>query len=371
MVSEYRVAIIGSTGKGGFAHGLDIAFCELENSAIVAVADRNADGLAAAGEKIGLSALYSDFREMLQVEKPDICVIAPGWVEERLPMVEAAAHAGCHIYLEKPAAESLTDIDAMLDTCESADIKVGVAHQWRAMAPVQQAIREVHAGIYGRLLRAWGRPKDDSRGGGEELLLHGTHMLDLMMAFTGPPRWVIGHISCGDRDAVITDVESGSVGSMVGDSMSAMFGFDAGIRGFWDSTAHLADRDRGIRDLFGLSLECEKARLELREPGDVYVYPAPRVLPDTNLVWERLTLPRWHNPEHYAFVRANFLHIGNKILARDLIDAIEQNREPLSSLQSVRYTVEMVQGVYASHLDGGKRLPIPLSNRQHPLKLGV
>ena len=48
--------------------------------------------------------------------------------------------------------------------------------------------------------------------------------------------------------------------------------------------------------------------------------------------------------------------------------AIAADREPLSSIRSVRYTVEMVQGVYASHLAGGVRLSIPLQDREHPLK---
>ena len=369
MPDRYRVAVIGSTGRGGFAHGLDLAFCDLEEARVVAAADHDPEGLAAAGEKIGVSRLYTDYRRMLEAEKPDICVIAPGWVGERVPMVEAAAGAGCHIYLEKPAAGSLAGIDAILAAVEPGNLKVGVAHQWRAMAPVQRAIREVAAREHGRLLRLWGRPKDDSRGGGEELLLHGTHMFDLMIAFAGPPRWVSGHVAVGDRDATAGDARNGSVGLMAGDSISAMFGFDDGARGFWDSTAGLAAPERGIGDLFGVALECERARLELRQPGEVFLYPAPRVLPDLGLAWERLTIPGWHEEEHFAEVQGkNFLHAGNRILARDLMAAIAGDREPLSSIRSVRYTVEMVQGVYASHLAGGVRLSIPLQDRIHPLK---
>ena len=368
MPDRYRVAVIGSTGRGGFAHGLDLAFCDLEEARVVAAADHDPEGLAAAGEKIGVSRLYTDYRRMLEAEKPDICVIAPGWVGERVPMVEAAAAAGCHIYLEKPAAGSLAEIDAILAAVEPDNLKVGVAHQWRAMAPVQRAIREVAAWEHGRLLRLWGRPKDDSRGGGEELLLHGTHMFDLMIAFARPPRWVSGHVAVGDRDAAAGDARDGSVGLMAGDSISAMFGFDDGARGFWDSTAGLAAPERGIGDLFGVALECERARLELRQPGEVFLYPAPRVLPDLELDWERLTVPGWHEEEHFAEVQGNFLHAGNRILARDLMAAIAEDREPLSSIRSVRYTVEMVQGVYASHLAGGVRLSIPLQDRIHPLK---
>ena len=364
------MAVIGSTGRGGFAHGLDIAFNNLNGAKIIAVADRDTEGLVAVGKKIGVANLYNDYQEMLQEENPDICVVSPGWVNERVAMVEAAASSGCHIYLEKPVAGSLLEIDTMIDTCREANIKVGVAHQWRAMAPVQQTISDIDAGKYGRLLRMWGRPKDDSRGGGEELLLHGTHMFDLMIALAGRPHWVMAQISCGNIDATTKNGCRGSVGLMVGDSISAMFGFGNGVRGFWDSTAGLANPGKGIRDLFGLSIECEKARLELREPGDVYIYKAPRILPDLDLQWERLTLPDWHELENFRRVRKQFLHVGNQILARDLIDSIKHNREPLSSLNTSVYTVEMVQGVYASHLTGGTRLKIPLKNRRHPLELG-
>ena len=43
-------------------------------------------------------------------------------------------------------------------------------------------------------------------------------------------------------------------------------------------------------------------------------------------------------------------------LARDLIEAIEQKREPISGINIVRYVTEICQGVYASHLAGGCRL---------------
>ena len=118
------------------------------------------------------------------------------------------------------------------------------------------------ASKFGKLLRVRTRPKDDSRGGGEELLLHGTHLFDLMMAFTGEPRWASGHITMDDRDATTDDTREGNapVGPIMGDSISAVFGFDNGVRGFFDSTAGLAIPSQSNFDnLYGLSLECERA----------------------------------------------------------------------------------------------------------------
>ena len=378
MQKTYRAAVIGSTGKGNYGHRLDTAFKDLDGVELIALADDNPAGLADAGERLGIARRYPDYREMLLREKPDIVSISPGWVTERVPMVQAAATVGCHIYCDKPAAGSLVEVDAIVDACKRAKIKMAIAHQWRAMAPIQQAIDDIKAGRFGKLLRMRARPKDDSRGGGEELLLHGTHLFDLMMALAGAPRWASGHVSVNERDATKTDTRQGNspVGPIIGDSISAMFGFANGVRGFFDSTTDLAGVDpssSGLADnnLFGLSLECEWATLELREPGDVYIYPAPRVLPDLeNLQWEKVWVQEWHaRPGHEPHLfRKNWLSIGNQILARDLLNAIEENREPLSSIHTVRFVNEMVQGVYASHLSGGGRIAIPLTERAHPLE---
>ena len=372
MSKTYSAAVIGATGEGGYGHRLDTAF-DIDDVELVAIADHDPEGLADAGERLGVSRLYRDYRQMLEREKPDFVSIAPSWVTERVPMIEAAAAAGCHIYCEKPVAGSLAEVDAIVAACQSAKVKMAVAHQWRAMLPVQRIIKDVKACKFGKLLRILTRPKDDSRGGGEELLLHGTHLFDLMMAFAGEPRWASGHVSVNDRDATTDDTGQGNapVGPIIGDSISAVFGFDNGVRGFFESTAGLAiPGESNFDNLYGLSLECERASLELREPGDVYIYPAPRVLPDIqDLTWERIWLPEWHErPEHAPdLLRKNWLSIGNRTLARDLIDAAETDREPLSSIQMVRFVNEMVQGVYSSHLRSGCRIDIPLADRAHPL----
>lgn len=372
MPKPYRVAVIGSTGRGNYGHDLDTAFTGLARAEIVAIADDHPEGLAAAGRKLKVDRLYADYRAMLAEVKPDIVCIGPRWITDRVAMTRAAAEAGCHIYCEKPMAGSLNDADAMGAAVDTAGVRLGMAHQWRASPPVQQAIRDVRAGKYGQLLRMRARAKDDARGGGEELLVHGTHLFDLMMAFAGPPRWVSGHVTQNGREIVAGDRREGTepCGPIAGDSISAMYGFDGGVRGYFDSTANIARGERRWDHLYGLFLECERGSLQLRQPGDVYLYPAPLVLPDIReLSWEKLWVEAWHfTREHEPRDHSRtFLREGNTILANDLLDAIEQRREPLSSIEAGRFVVEMAQGVYASHLAGGKRLSIPQTERAHPL----
>lgn len=374
MPKTYRVGVIGSTGKGNYGHDLDTAFVGVPRAEIVAVADDQADGLARTGQKLGVERRYADYREMLRKESLEIVCLGPRWITDRVAMTEAIAAAGCHIYCEKPMAGTLEDADAMAAAVSRAGVVLAMAHQWRASPPVQQAIRDVRAGKHGKLLRMRARAKDDSRGGGEELLVHGTHLFDLMMAFAGPPRWVSGHVAAKGRDATREEAREGTepCGPILGDSVSAMFGFDDGVRGYFDSTADLARGERKWDHLYGLLLECERAAIQLRQPGDVYVYPAPLVLPDLeSLKWEKLWIPSWHfTPEHQPRDHTKtFLREGNAILAADLIEAIERKRAPLSGIEQGRWVVEMVQGVYSSHLQYGKRLAIPLAQRRHPLKV--
>lgn len=369
----FRVGVIGATAKGDYGHGIDLAFQGLPGAQIRAVSDSHPAGLVEAGKRLRADRTYADYRQMLSREKLDIVCIGPRWLTERAAMVEAAAAAGCHIYCEKPFAADLVTADTMVAVGRRQQVKLAMAHQWRAMPPVQQAIRHVQQGKYGKLLRVIARPKDDARGGGEELLVHGTHLFDMMLAFAGAPRWVSGHVLVGDREATRADRRAGTepIGFIAGDSISASFGFAKGVRGYFESTTSLSTRGNQVFDnLYGLTLECQRARLQIRQPGDVYVYPAPCVLPDLEkLEWEKQWIEQWHfTPEHKPRpIRRQWLQLGNKQLAGDLMEAIEQDREPLSGWQHAHWITEMVQGVYASHLSAGKRLMIPLQQRPHPL----
>src|SRR5262245_40396327 len=151
MSKRYRAAAIGSTGKGGFGHGLDTAFQGVDRVDFVAVADDNPAGLQAVAKKTGVGRLYADYRELLAKEKPDVVAVGPSWLDRRVEMVTAAAGAGCHVLCEKPLAWCLADADAMLAACARAGVQLAIAHQFRALPPVQKALQNLRAGKYGKL----------------------------------------------------------------------------------------------------------------------------------------------------------------------------------------------------------------------------
>jgi predicted dehydrogenase len=152
----------------------------------------------------------------------------------------------------------------------------------------------------------------------------------------------------------------------VGDSAAVMIGFDHGVRAFWNSTANLNKHGT----IYGLTIQCEEATVCMRTRGEVFVYASPAIEPEnTERVWEKTWVESWHfTPEHHLAPLNDYLLRANQTLTRELAAAIERDTEPTASLRDAVLVTEIIQGAYASHFAGGKRLTIPLADRRHPLE---
>jgi hypothetical protein len=62
------------------------------------------------------------------------------------------------------------------------------------------------------------------------------------------------------------------------------------------------------------------------------------------------------------------LHAGNVLAVKDLIAAVEEDRQPDGSIYEGRAAVEMIVAVFESHRLGGP-VAFPLENRQNPLAM--
>ena len=94
MPDTFRVAVIGHTGHGNYGHGVDTVWEKIPNCKVVAVADADANGLAAAAKKLKAPEAFADYREMLDKIKPDIVGIGPRWLDQHRDLVVAAAERG-------------------------------------------------------------------------------------------------------------------------------------------------------------------------------------------------------------------------------------------------------------------------------------
>src|SRR5947208_3648203 len=142
MQNKYRVAVIGRTGQGDYGHGLDMVWLRIPNAQIVAVADSDPKGRAAAQKRLGAKNAYADFRQMLQKEKPQIVSVAPRWLDCHRDMVLACAEHGANIFLEKPLCRNLEEADQMVQACEKHHVKLAIAHQTR-YSPIVQQIKQL------------------------------------------------------------------------------------------------------------------------------------------------------------------------------------------------------------------------------------
>jgi len=356
----YRAAVIGRTGRGNYGHALDRAWSHIPGVMVVAVADEDPQGLRATGERLGVGALYTDYQEMLGQEKPDLVSIGPRWADCHAEMALACAQAGVKgILCEKPFTRNLLEADAILETCARSGTKIAVTHSNRAFDALRQVAGMVHDGLIGELYRIEGRGKEDARGGGEDLMVLGVHVLDLFRLFAGNPLWVSGQVWMDGRDAGAEDVVEGpeGLGPIAGDAILAVYGFPGGVEGIFETRRGLG------RSRMGLALMGTEGTVTISLVGDraIWLYPRSEWPPADPSLWKRLSTLEWDTSTGIDPVE-----YWNALIATDLVKAVQENREPIASGLDGRASIEMVMGVYASHLRKA-RLSLPLEAREHPL----
>lgn len=351
----YRAAAIGRTGGGNFGHGLHLAFRGIENVEFVAVADTDEAGRRKAVTETGAAREYADYRQMLAKERLDIVSVCPRWVDCHVEMVLACLDAGCHIYCEKPMTASLEEGDRIVAAAQRAGRKIAVAHQGVYLPGAQAAKRMLAEGRIGTVQAFYAHGKQDRRGGGEDMITLGTHLMNMMRFLAGDVAWMSAHITVGGREMTRADARqpTEAVGLVAGDTVNSYFAFRSGAAGFFDSR-----KDQpGPGTRFGLEITGSEGFIAIRggAADAVALYPHPQFAPwDTAKQWEPVP------------ITDAALATGNQLAIRDLIDAIEQDREPLSSAAGAVAALEMILGAYESQLTGA-RVAFPMANRKHPL----
>ena len=74
-------------------------------------------------------------------------------------------------------------------------MKLQIAHQMRTAPHTQRAKAIVDAGEIGPIQEVRVRGKEDRRAGGEDMMVLGSHLFDMMRYFLGDPRWVVSHVT--------------------------------------------------------------------------------------------------------------------------------------------------------------------------------
>ncbi|REK09410.1 MAG: gfo/Idh/MocA family oxidoreductase [Planctomycetota bacterium] len=360
-----RAAVIGSTGRGDYGHGLDLVWNDLPGVELVAVADDNKMGLAAKAKQLKLDKAYPDYRRMLDEVKPDLVSIGCRWLDQHRDMVVEAAQRGTHIYLEKPLCRTLAEADEMAYALDKTHSKLVIAHTTRHSPKTARVKEMVADGKLGRILELRGRGKEDKRGGGEDLWVLGTHVMDLMRIFGGDPIWCSAQVTAGGRPITREDVVEGNegIGPLAGDAVAAMYSMPENVTAYFGSQRSAAKRTR-----FGLTIYGTEGVLEMTTG----YLPSVRFLPESSWSAGR-TGAKWLNVSSNGLNEEETLSRdedpnGNRPCILELLSAIRENRTPSGGIDDARKATEMIVAVFESQRIGG-RAQLPLENRQNPLTM--
>jgi predicted dehydrogenase len=353
------VGVIGHTGQGNYGHGEDTVWLKIPQTKIVAVADADPKGLAEAAKRLGGVKAYADYKVMLASAKPDIVAICPRHIHEHRDMIVAAVEAGVKgIYVEKPFVRTLAEADEIVKLCAEKGVRLAIAHRNRYHPVVDVVKQLVVSGEIGELKEVRVRGKQDQRGGGLDLWVLGGHGFNLATLFTGPALSCEATILVEGRPATRADVRPGDEGVelIVGDEVHARYETKNGIplyfdskKGTWTKGTPFGARLIGTKGVISLQIDEEPLAILERDGKKTPITTAgigqAEPIKDIRLV----------NGGHHGAIR-------------DLLAAIKEQREPLCGPKAGRETVELTLGVFASFAAAGKKVTLPLVDRQHPLR---
>jgi len=297
---------------------------------LVAAASRSRQSLErfAARWKIHGLPLYTDYREMLRREKPDIVSVTTH-ADVRAQIVMDAARAGAKgILCEKAIATSLEEADRMLEACKSSGAKLLVNHPRRYHPTYARAKELLDSGAIGTL-------RSISGAMWTFLIHNGTHLWDMFRYFAGDVDWVSGTVlETGEGDPGGYGVVHFKSGVFALADVATMRGFTLSLWGS-DGAIEMDMFREGLR----IVLYEDAVRTNAQRPSYQF---RPRKVSRDECVEIRPAVP----PMQAAL--------------NDLIGSIEEDRDPVSSGEDGRAALEIGIAIHLSSRKGGVHIPIPV-----------
>jgi predicted dehydrogenase len=322
-MAKYRVGVIGC---GGISRTHTRGFNALQSAEVVAAADISKESVDKFGEEFSVSARYTDFREMLQQEQPDIVSVCT-WPGTHAEATIAAAESNVKgILCEKPMCINLGEADAMIEACEKSGTKLAIGHHSRFIARNTAARNLIAEGVIGQ-------PTLMIRRVGGGLLNNGSHAVDLMRYLLSDPqtKWVIGQVERKtDRYERALRVE---------DLCMGLICFAGGTRGIIESDMP-----------------------ESGMPSGTFLYGTEGIL---NLGGDNLLL---QNPKQAGWQAMDVPPDTNQFA--EMIEWIEGRSGHRNDAKQTRYTIEILMAIYESLRIKGL-VKMPLETKESPLHLMI
>lgn len=275
---------------------------------------------------------------MLKCEKPDIVSIA-SWTETHYKMVLKASATGSvkGIYCEKPIAMNMRQASKMVSACEKRGVALLVGHERRFDANFVKVKQMLDAGVYGPLktivAHALSAPPPKlavSKYAGGALFHDGTHLMDLILYYGGPAKWVIGF---DKRPHGKSCVES---------TVCGLIRLRSGVNVFVEAG--------GERDYFkfDMELQFQSGKITIGNSG-VAVWASKKSRNYSG--FRELEPAKFRQPKKWT----------NSFLGgvSELLNSIKTGAEPVSSGREATSALELILAMYRSARAGGKKIHIP------------
>lgn len=349
---KIRTAIIGC-GKVSHLHAA--ALQQGKNTELTAIYSRTPEKAEAFARTYGILA-YDDIETMIKEAGIDSVVVCTPHPFHAGAVIKAAQF-GVHCLVEKPLASSLQDCDAMIQACNENRVKLGVVSQRRFYAPVQRLRKAIGEGKIGSPalgtinMLGWRDQNyydsDEWRGtwkmeGGGVLVNQAPHQLDIFQWLMGPIDEVYGvwrnlnhpYIEVEDTAMAIVKFKSGALGNiLVSNSQKPGLYGKVHVHGSNGASVGV-QTDGGAMFIAGMT--------SIAEPpvNDLWTVPG-----------EESMLAEWKQEDSGFFNSINAMEYYMKLQNEDFADAVINNRNPMTSGEEGRITVELFTAIYRSSRD--------------------
>ncbi|MBR5515096.1 MAG: Gfo/Idh/MocA family oxidoreductase [Clostridia bacterium] len=187
----------GVIGAGGIADRRTLPGMMLaDNAELVAVMEVNMELSEKLREKYNAKFAYDNYADLLANDEIEAVYIASPVICHKEQAI-AAAKAGKHILLEKPAALTIEDGEEILEAAKDAGVLIASGFMMRYHGYHQKVREMIAQGAIGNIVSARGQltcwypeiegawRQDKSQSGGGALMDMGVHCIDLIEYITG------------------------------------------------------------------------------------------------------------------------------------------------------------------------------------------
>lgn len=292
---------------------------------------------------------YTNYKEMLEIEKPELVAIATESGEHAKIALDCL-EAGTNIIIEKPIALSLEDADKIIEKAKEKGLIVCANHQNRFNKSIQKIREAVENGEFGKMLYGtahirWNRGKDyytqaPWRGtwaqDGGALMNQCIHNIDLL-------RWMMGdEVSevCAYTDNLNHDfIEAEDLGI-------AIIKFKNGSYGIIEGTTNVYPKN------------LEETLYLFGQNGTVKAGgKSVNIIEEWTFANQKETAEEVK--EKNSEIPKNVYGFGHTPLYKNVIESIKNNSKPLVDGEAGRRALELVLAIYKSASEG-RPVKLPL-----------